>query len=143
MASIRACSALIAGAMLAACIPFHHGRVFVPRSDYPIAPNAKSYTKPGDCQGGSKLAAEHLEQPKYPAAAWRRGQQGWVVVRLDVDAKGKTHNVHIADAQPAGPFDLTAVGTVLSWQFQPPGGKGLKRCIVVLDYRLGVGHIGL
>jgi TonB family protein len=134
---------LLAGALLAACVPFGHSRVFIPKSDYGIPPNPKAYSKTGDCQGGSKLAAAHLEQPEYPAAAWRRGQQGWVVVRLDVDPRGRTHNVHVADSQPVGPFDLAAVGTVLSWKFMPPGGKGLKRCIVVLDYRLGVGRIGL
>jgi TonB family protein len=66
-----------------------------------------------------------------------------VVVRLDVDSEGRTRNVRVIDSQPRGPFDGAARATVRSWRFEPPGEEGLERCVVVLDYRLGVGRIGL
>ncbi len=129
---------------LSACgVPFTRPDVFVPRSDYGFPPEPGSYSGPGDCQGGSRLAARDLAEPEYPAGAFRRGQQGWVVVRLDVEPDGRTRNVSVIDAQPEGPFDGAARATVRSWLFEPPGEPGLERCVVVLDYRLGVGRIGL
>lgn len=116
--------------------------VFVPRSDYGLAPRTDAYSQPGDCAGGSRLAALEVNPPEYPDRAFKAGQQGWVVVRLDVTAAGLTDNVEVVDAQPSGPFDRVSVRTVRDWRFQPPGGQGLTRCVVVLDYRLGVGRIG-
>lgn len=118
-------------------------KVFVPKSDYGFPPTPANYTEPGDCQGGSRLAARELAEPEYPRAAFRRGQQGWVVLRLDVAPDGRTRNVEVADAQPDGPFNAAARRTVRSWTFEPPGEPGLSRCVVVLDYRLGKGRIGL
>lgn len=140
---MRLTVAVLALAALAACVPGRHGAVFHPRSDYGIPPTPADYTEPGDCQGGSRLAAQEVDEPDYPAAAFRRGQQGWVVVRLDVDAEGRTRNVRVVDSQPDGPFDGAARAAVRGWRFEPPGEPGLTRCIVVLDYRLGVGRIGL
>jgi TonB family protein len=125
-------------------VPFVGGPdVFTPRSDYGFPPTPSDYTEPGDCQGGSRLAARDLAEPEYPGGAFRRGQQGWVVVRLDVDPEGRTRNVRVVAAQPEGPFNGAARATVRSWRFEPPGEPGLERCVVVLDYRLGVGRIGL
>jgi len=123
--------------------PFSSEPVFQPRNDYGFPPDTSAYAEPGDCQGGSRLAALELTEPEYPNAAFRRGQQGWVVLRLDVSPDGETHNVQVIDSQPHGPFDRAARRTVRSWTFQPPGEPGLTRCVVVLDYRLGIGHIGL
>lgn len=130
---------------LAGCgVPFvSGGDVFYPKSDYGFPPTPTDYTQPGDCQGGSRLAADDIADPKYPARAFRHGQQGWVVLRIDVAPDGRTRNVKVVDSQPKGPFDAAARRTVRSWRFQPPGEPGLTRCVVVLDYRLGVGRIGL
>ena len=68
-------------------------------------PDPSAYSEPGDCQGGSRLAAVKVEDPEYPSAAFRRGQQGWVALRLDVDEKGRTRNVQVLESQPIGPFD--------------------------------------
>ncbi len=135
----------IAVVSLAACsVPIVGGdKPFVPRSDYGFPPTPTAYSAPGDCQGGSRLAARDVAEPEYPRAAFRRGQQGWVALRLDVDPEGRTRNVRVVDSQPEGPFDGAARKTVRSWRFEPPGEPGLSRCVVVLDYRLGVGRIGL
>ena len=134
---------LALSALGAACVPFHRDDVFYPKSDYGIPPETTAYSEPGDCQGGSRLAAVDLAEPEYPRGAFRKGQQGWVVVRLDVDVDGKTRNVKVIDAQPRGPFDGAARRTVRSWRFEPPGEPGLERCVVILDFRLGTGRIGL
>ena len=134
---------LVIAAALAATACAGDKRAFAPRSDYGFPPEPNAYSEPGDCQGGSALAAVELAEPEYPRGAYRRGQQGWVALRLDVDPEGRTRNVQVVDAQPRGPFDGAARRTVRSWRFAPPGEPGLERCVVVLDYRLGVGRIGI
>ncbi len=119
------------------------GDVFVPRMDFGIAPDAATYTQPGDCQGGSQLAAVDVQPPDYPGGAFRDGKQGWVVVRLDVEADGTTNNIKILDADPDGPFNGASRKAVRGWRFEPPEGGTLKNCVVVLDYRFGVAEIGL
>lgn len=140
---MRTGPALLACIVVASCMPFGGPDVFTPRSDYGFPPEPSSYSQPGDCEGGSRLAARELAEPEYPPSAWARGQQGWVVLSLDVDPEGRTRQVRVIDAQPEGPFDRAARATVRSWRFEPPGEPGLERCVVVLDYRLGVGRIGL
>ena len=116
--------------------------VFVPKSDWGIPPTPRDYTEPGDCKGGSRLAAREVDDPVYPPRAFKRGQQGWVALRLDVAPDGRTRNVKVVDALPSGPFNRNARRTVQNWTFQPPGEPGLTKCVVILDYRLGVGRIG-
>lgn len=118
------------------------GKVFVPRVDFGIAPDVKSYTQPGACQGGAQLAAVDVSPPEYPRRAFNNGQQGWVVVRLDVDAEGRTRNVTVLDAEPLSVFNAVSKRTVKSWVFAPPQ-QPLTGCVVVLDYRFGVARIGL
>ncbi|MGD2132044.1 MAG: energy transducer TonB [Maricaulaceae bacterium] len=140
--TLRSAAACVGLLLLAACIG-GGGRVFEPKSDYGFPPDPEAYSEPGDCQGGSRLAAVDLEEPEYPRRAFRQGLQGWVALRLDVDPDGRTRNVRVIEAQPDGPFNGAARGTVRSWRFEPPGEPGLERCVVVLDYRLGVGRIGI
>ncbi|MCG8441650.1 MAG: energy transducer TonB [Caulobacterales bacterium] len=132
---------LIAATVLAGCIGGGRG-VFVPQSDYPIPPKPRDYTQPGDCRGGSRLAALDVDEPDYPRRAYKKGLQGWVALRLDVDEKGRPRKVRVIDSLPKGPFDAGARSAVRKWRFQPPGEPGLTRCVVVLDYRFGVGRIG-
>lgn len=145
MARLLPIVALAAPLLLAACgVPLPGpDPVFVPRSDYGIPPDPSAYSQPGDCQGGAGLAALDVKDPEYPSSAFKRGQQGWVVLRLDIAPDGRTRRIRVIDAQPSGPFDRAARATVRSWRFEPPGEPGLERCVVVLDYRLGVGRIGL
>ncbi len=117
--------------------------VFVPRSDFGVAPEAERYTEPGDCRGGSRLRAIDLTPPDYGRRAFRTGQQGWVVARLDVRPDGRIGRVEIVDAAPWGPFNANARKAVKRWRFAPPGEDGLNRCIVVLDFRFGEARVGL
>lgn len=128
--------------LLAACLSGGDD-VFVPQSDYGLPPVPSAYAEPGDCQGGSRLEAVRVEEPEYPGRAFARGLQGWVVLRLDVDPEGRPRRVRVLEAQPGGVFERAARRTVRNWRFAPPGEPGLERCVVVLDFRLGQGRIGL
>jgi TonB family protein len=136
----RGLAAAAAAAALAACAG--GDKPFVPSGDYPLPPNPRDYVEPGDCRGGSRLAGLDLAEPEYPRRAFRRGQQGWVALRLDVTPAGVTENVEVVASEPGGAFDRAARRTVRSWTFEPPGEPGVTRCVVVLDYRLGEGRIG-
>ncbi len=57
--------------------------------------------------------------PRYPAAAVRSRQEGWVVVSFTVDKDGKTSDVKVVDAQPRRIFDRAAVDAVEQYRFTP------------------------
>jgi len=115
---------------------------FYPKSDYPPDPWVKGYTNPDDCIGGEKLAAVHFQLPEYPRRAFRSGRQGWVHLRLDVNADGHTKNVAIERALPDRLFGGNAIRAAKGWQFQPPAGGPMENCRVLIRYQLGSVSLG-
>lgn len=115
--------------------------VFEPKSAYPPDPWVKGYSDPDDCIGGERLAAVNFELPDYPGGAFRSGQQGWTIIRLDVAADGSTENVRIEKSVPKGQFDSTSRKAVEEWRFRPPASP-LLNCRVLLRYRLGETSLG-
>jgi len=114
---------------------------FTPKSAYPPDPWVKGYSDPDDCIGGEQLAALKFDLPAYPKSAFRGGQQGWTIIRLDVDAKGKTQNIRVERSVPSGMFDRASRNAVELWQFRPPE-KPLSDCRVLLRYRAGEASLG-
>ena len=57
--------------------------------------------------------------PVYPAAAQRDGIEGYVVVRLSIDAQGKVTNVLIVDSDPMGIFERSARNAARRFEFHP------------------------
>ena len=131
--------ALTASVMLVSCAS---NKPFTPKSDYPPDPWVKGYANPNDCIGGEKLAARAFDLPEYPRKAFKRGQQGWVILRLDVDAGGATTNVAVQRSLPSGPFGDAAVKAAKAWQFEPPAGGPLDNCRVLIRFRLGAVSLG-
>lgn len=114
---------------------------FYPKSDYPSDPWVKSYADPQDCIGGEKLAAVEFDLPDYPRKAYRTGRQGWVILRLDVDASGQTTDVRIERALPRGLFEGNAKSAAKKWLFRPPTAP-LDNCRVMIKYQLGKVSLG-
>ncbi len=56
---------------------------------------------------------------RYPTAAMRARQQGWVVVSFTVDPNGQTSDVKVVDAQPRRVFDRAATDAVERYRFTP------------------------
>lgn len=115
---------------------------FMPTSQYPPDPWVKGYSNPDDCLGGERLAARSFELPDYPMRAYRTGRQGWVIIRLDVNANGETQNVDIERSVPDGLFEGAARRAVNAWTFEPPEGGGLENCRVLLRFRAGSVTLG-
>ncbi|HEY8586412.1 MAG TPA: energy transducer TonB [Rhodanobacter sp.] len=56
---------------------------------------------------------------RYPAAALRARQEGWVIVSFTVDTEGNTTNVSVVDSQPRRVFDRAAMDAVERYRFTP------------------------
>lgn len=115
--------------------------IFTPRSAYPPDPWVKGYSDPDDCIGGEALAAVKFDMPSYPKGAFRSGQQGWTIIRLDVTKTGATENIRVERAVPSGIFDSASLKAVEAWQFRPPA-TPLSNCRVLLRYRAGETSLG-
>jgi len=111
--------------------------VFRPQSQYPPDPWVKGYSNPEDCLGGEKLAARNFELPKYPRRSFNSGRQGWVIMKLDVNASGMTENVDVERSVPDGLFEGASRDAVKAWRFHPPKEGALKNCRVLLRFRAG------
>ena len=138
---------LLARMMLAACLGFTGVTVtscassdpqFKARSQYPPDPWVKGRANADDCIGGEELAARHIPLPDYPKKALRRGNQGWVIVKLDVASDGSVENVEADKSIPENVFERHTLKTLKTWKFDPPRQDGLQNCRVLIRYRLGV-----
>ncbi len=132
-------SFLAAACLLSACATKD---VFMPQSEYPPDPWVKGYSNPNDCLGGEALAARQFELPDYPRRAFNSGRQGWVIVKLDVNAEGLTENVEIERSLPDMFFGSSARSAVKKWTFEPPAGGPLKDCRVLIRYHFGTVSLG-
>jgi len=130
---------LISTLFLASCTTKN---TFRPKSQYPPDPWVKGYSNPDDCLGGEKLAARSFELPDYPRRAFNSGRQGWVIMRLDVNANGNTENVDIERSVPEDLFDGASREAVKAWTFQPPADGPLQNCRVLLRYKFGTVSLG-
>lgn len=78
--------------------------------------------------------AAYLHNPSsYPTAARRRGDQGTVMVRVLVSAKGLPRNVSLEKSSGISALDDAAVSTVQSWRFVPAreGGQAVEALYIV------------
>jgi protein TonB len=57
--------------------------------------------------------------PRYPEAARRRGEQGRVVLRVDVSADGAPIDVTVTEGSGFPSLDAAALGAVRQWRFVP------------------------
>ncbi|MCU4674498.1 TonB family protein [Catenovulum sp. 2E275] len=57
-------------------------------------------------------------EPKYPKAAAQTAQEGWVLLRFDIDAQGQVINISVVDSSPAKTFDKEAVNALSRWKFK-------------------------
>ncbi|UPG91134.1 energy transducer TonB [Luteibacter aegosomaticola] len=78
--------------------------------------------------------------PRYPTAAMRSNQEGWVDVELTVGADGVVSNVNVVDAQPKHIFDRSAIDAVSKWEFKPAMRNGEPMTVTLrrrLQFNLG------
>lgn len=57
--------------------------------------------------------------PTYPPSALRRGEQGNVMLRVDVSAAGMPTDVDLAQSSGYRSLDTAALAAVRQWRFNP------------------------
>ncbi|MCW0203286.1 MAG: energy transducer TonB [Rhodanobacter thiooxydans] len=83
--------------------------------------NATAAVDSGSNAAGGTIAAVLVKgaAARYPTAAMRARQEGWVVVSFTVDPDGKTSDVKVVESQPRHVFDRAAVDAVERYRFNP------------------------
>jgi protein TonB len=77
--------------------------------------------------------------PKYPRAAQRRNQSGWVDVVFTVTLDGTVKDIEVRKSEPEGTFDSAATRAVEKWKFEPVVENGVtieKRAAVRMMFAL-------
>ena len=85
------------------------------------------------------VAVEARVPPVYPLRARQRRIEGWVRVRLLVDAAGRVEKAEIVEAEPPGYFEKSVLECVRKWKLSPPtvGGEPVKAWMVTrIRFRL-------
>ncbi len=92
-------------------------------------PEAAAPPRPSDGPGRSRRDAGSRRRagaipvrsaaPEYPPAAMRNGDQGTVLVRVEVGADGVPTSVEVAQRSGSRDLDRAAVNAVRQWRFQP------------------------
>jgi len=75
----------------------------------------------GQSPAGTNSRPDYLENPAptYPALARRLGQEGTVLLRVDVDTKGNPTRVSLQKSSGFPLLDNTAIQSVKRWKFKP------------------------
>ncbi|MBM3555397.1 MAG: energy transducer TonB [Alphaproteobacteria bacterium] len=63
----------------------------------------------------------HAPAPSYPDNARRRGLEGRVIIRLDLDAEGQASNFRLATSSGHELLDQAALKGLKRWRFAAPG----------------------
>lgn len=58
-------------------------------------------------------------KPRYPRIAQRQGIEGFVTLRLRIDARGRVQDVAVVKSEPSGVFDDAALATARRYRFTP------------------------
>ncbi len=74
---------------------------------------------PPVAEAASAARVLRAEEPPYPAAARRLGEQGVVLVRVLVGADGRAERVELASSSGSSRLDDAALAAVRHWLFRP------------------------
>jgi TonB family protein len=104
-------------------------------------PNEPAAADPSDLEpvAVSSLNRSKYVAPKYPRAAERRGESGWVDVVFTVSFDGTVRDVEVRDAEPAGVFERAATRAIERWEFEPIVENGVtveKRAAIRMMFAL-------
>jgi protein TonB len=79
------------------------------------------------------------EQPRYPAQARRRNQQGVVLLEVRLDARGAQREIRLLRSSGFSSLDRAALEAVAEWRFHPEviNGQGVpSRVQIPVEFAL-------
>jgi len=94
------------------------GVVAIPATDIVVGGEPKIIADP--IPVSPKLAVVHRVDPAYPTSSERAGEEGTVLVEVQVDANGRAIDVHVARSSGFDALDTAAVRAVKQWRFNHP-----------------------
>lgn len=94
-----------------------------PSSTAPVGQSSAGLSGPA---GGGDIAQLSAPAPVYPAEAKRRGQEGRVVVRAEIDTDGLPRNVAVETSSGFKALDDAAVEAVKTWRFRNGSGRSVE-----------------
>lgn len=114
-----------------------------PRPETVRARGGPENTAAASGRGGARVAVQprYLRNPppRYPSSARRQGQQGTVVLMVDISTSGGAESVRILRSSGFPTLDQEALRAVRGWKFQPARLGGVKvpsRARVPVVFRL-------
>lgn len=69
--------------------------------------------------GGAPIALSRNKQPLYPLESRRRGEEGTVLLRVDIRVDGKVGEVSVVTSSGSSLLDQAAIEAVQKWVFEP------------------------
>ncbi len=99
-------------------------QTMAPASEEFVARAAPAVAEPARTVNQAPVAISTLTRtkyvaPRYPRAAERRNQSGWVEVVFTVTTEGTTRDIEIRDSNPGNVFVDAATRAVEKWEFEP------------------------
>lgn len=67
----------------------------------------------------SRVAVLHRVDPLYPASAERAGEEGIVLLEVQIDSRGKVIGVNVIQSSGFSQLDAAALKAVKQWHFAP------------------------
>lgn len=58
------------------------------------------------------------EAPEYPRGAEKRGIEGFVNLKFNIDADGNVVSPQVTEASPPGVFDAAAIEALSKWKYE-------------------------
>lgn len=79
------------------------------------------------------LKALNNKQPKYPALAKRKKQQGQVLLKAFIDKSGKAKKIEVAKSSSSKLLDFAALDAVKTWKFIPAKklGQAISSSVII------------
>lgn len=88
-------------------------------SSQEVGENKTSFYSSGQGRVEDKPGYLKNPPPSYPQAALDRGQQGRVILSVDIDVTGRASNVSIKESSGFRSLDDSALKAVRKWKFEP------------------------
>jgi TonB family protein len=72
-----------------------------------------------DVSTATSLELIHYVPPQFPLSARKKALSGWVDVQFIVNKDGSVSDPSVAEAEPAGVFEQSAMEAVRKWRYRP------------------------